>query len=210
MLLQRILTLFLTCILITTAHAADELAQLNQLLANTKTLQANLSQVADGCRLSGPRIYTGQFYMQRPSKFRWVIQTPDKQSLVADGKNLWVYDEELEQVTVQELNKELGDTPALLLSGEIKALNDAFFVKVGSGTKDAQWFELTPRDPSSMIASVLLGFAQQTVKYMILTDGTGQKTRLTFNDVVLNKELPAHLFQFKVPEGVDVIGTPLS
>jgi len=65
MLLQRILTLFLTCILITTAHAADELAQLNQLLANTKTLQANLSQVADGCRLSGPRIYTGQFYKPR-------------------------------------------------------------------------------------------------------------------------------------------------
>jgi len=207
--ITTVVTLF-TLILSSSLFAADEIEQLNDLLANTKTLEASFSQVVDGGRVSGPKVYTGKFYMQRPSKFRWVVESPDKQTLVADGKNLWIYDEDLAQVTVQELNKELGNTPALLLSGEVKAISDAFTVSVGTGTRDAQWFELTPRDPSSMVASVSLGFAQQKVKYMILTDGTGQKTRLSFNDIVINKELPNSLFHFTPPAGVDVIGQPKS
>jgi len=197
-----------TLIMSSPTFAANEMEQLNTLLAQTKTLEAHFSQVVDGSRMSGSRVYTGKFYMERPSKFRWVVETPDKQTLVADGKNLWIYDEDLAQVTVQELNKELGNTPALLLSGEVNAISDAFKVSLGKGTRDAQWFDLTPRDPSSLIAHVSLGFTQDKVKYMILTDGTGQTTRLTFTDIVINSALPKTLFQFTPPEQVDVIGEP--
>jgi len=190
-------------------HAAElpPAEQLNTLLASTHALEAKFSQeVSNKNPGAVSKMYAGNFYMQRPNKFRWHIQSPSEQVIVADGKKLWVYDIDLQQVTVQPLSKQLGDTPALLLSGGSDALSKTFNVKIGQGTKDALWFELTPKDEHSMIQHVSLGFRQNQLHYMILTDGTGQESHLTFSDVVLNPSLKKELFVFTLPKGVDVVG----
>lgn len=147
----------------------------------------------------------GKLYLQRPGQFRWDYSEPYLQSVVSNGKKVWVYDSELEQVTVKTLDSSLDDTPAMLLSST-QPVEDTFLVGDLVEKGGIEWVELKPKTAEAVFASVRLGFAGDELDVMELVDNFGQTTRLQFSAVVKNPTLDGALFEFTPPPGVDVIG----
>lgn len=147
----------------------------------------------------------GKLYLQRPGQFRWDYSEPYFQSVVSNGKKVWVYDSELEQVTVKTLDASLDETPAMLLSSD-QPVEDTFLVGDLVKNDGKDWVELRPKATEAVFASVRLGFAGDELDVMELVDNFGQTTRLTFSGVVKNPKLDGELFEFIPPPGVDVIG----
>jgi chaperone LolA len=144
--------------------------------------------------------------MQRPGKFRWDYLSPYEQVIVADGKKLWVYDKDLEQVTVNQLDAAIGNTPALLLSGD-ESLELSFrIVELDKKTAGLDWVELFPKEAQSSFTSMRLAFSAHHLEYMELIDSFGQTTQIKFSNTKNNPDINANLFNFTPPKGVDVIG----
>ncbi|ADE16448.1 outer membrane lipoprotein carrier protein LolA [Nitrosococcus halophilus Nc 4] len=147
----------------------------------------------------------GIFFLQRPGKFRWDYHEPFTQAIVADGERIWFYDPDLEQVTVKNQKLALGDTPALLLSGE-RLPEETFQINNLASHNHLAWVELLPRNKEAAFERLLLGFDNNTLRQMELHDSFGQITRLSFSEVEVNLSLDSSLFVFTPPEGVDVMG----
>jgi len=150
---------------------------------------------------------SGTLEIQRPGQFRWSYTEPYAQVLVADGLNIWSYDVDLEQVTVKPQQEALANTPALLLGGSEDALqqfnNDGSFVEAGT-----TWVQLSPKNTDSGFLRVELGFKHDTLSRMIFYDNLEQRTLVALYDVAVNVPFEQGLFEFKVPDDVDVVGTP--
>jgi len=171
------------------------------------TLKANFTQVVYAKKkvISKSR---GQFYLSRPGRFRWDVEDPMPQSLIADGKHLWVYDIALEQVTEKEQSKSMEGPAALFLSGKAGTLlNDFANDFEVSVTKKilAHVFDLKAKGDKAAFWNIRLIFNQNALTEMDLMDAIGQKTVIIFTRIQLNPPLSVSLFQFKVPRGVDVI-----
>lgn len=148
---------------------------------------------------------SGEFLFSRPGRFRWNYQQPYLRTVVADGQRLWLYEADLEQVTVRPLSAGLGETPAALLTGDKSILERFEYVSSWTGD-NVQWVRLRPRSPDADFESVAIGFDGPRPVQLELHDRLGQHTRLVLSDVRLNGKLPAEAFRFEVPKGVDVIG----
>jgi len=124
--------------------------------------------------------------------------------LVSNGEKIWLYDPDLEQVTIQKLDQRLTHTPALLLSGDVSALAENFSIswKEGSAVDD---FVLSPKASDSMFETLRLSFRNGVINDMQLNDPIGQRTNILFQGVKLNQPVDASQFNFTVPNGVDVI-----
>ena len=188
------------------AASADK--KLQQFFQDTKSMQAEFSQsvVSD----SKPNVdrSTGVLQMERPGKFRWDYQFPYQQQIVADGRKLWVYDIEMEQVIVKPLDLVLGNTPAVLLSGNAD-IADKFNVEEITAARDNDkgyfWMQLTPKQEEAGFEKLLLAFAGNKLQIMELKDAFGQVTRIVFSNLVTNSKIDPAVFDFKIPAGVDVI-----
>jgi outer membrane lipoprotein carrier protein len=147
----------------------------------------------------------GTFQFLRPGKFRWAYDRPAEQLIVGDGSRFWVYDKDLNQVTVRKLDLALGATPAALLAGS-EDIETAFDL-VDAGTKDGlEWVEAVPRSRESGFERVRMGFnAQALPEAMEIKDQFGQTTHLKFSKIEKNPGLGAELFTFTPPKGADVI-----
>jgi len=148
----------------------------------------------------------GTLALQKPGRFRWDYRSPSPQVLVSDGRTIWLYDEELEQVTVRKAGDTLTGTPASLLSGRDKA-SDRFTVTPGEAREGLEWFVLTPRVEDTDFREVRLGFRGDSLLRMELEDRLGQTTRIAFSDLQPNVALPPGLFDFQPPPGADVVGS---
>lgn len=189
------------------AALADNVALLRGFMAETKSLQAEFTQTILSARSKAPQESRGSVAISRPGRFRWVVTAPFSQTLVGDGEKVWLYDPELQQVTVRRLGDALGGTPAALLAGEGGASAEASFAFRDGGAKDGlQWVEATPRDGESSFARVRFGFSGKALAKMELNDHFGQLTVIVFRNLRLNAPQPADQFRFTVPAGVDVIG----
>jgi outer membrane lipoprotein carrier protein len=147
----------------------------------------------------------GTLAFLRPGKFRWTYAKPYPQLIVGDGARVWIYDEDLSQVTVRKLDQALGATPAALLAGANDALK-AFTLK-DEGTKDGrEWVEAVPRDKESSFERIRMGFGASGLERMLLTDVFGQTTELSFRALQRNPRIDPALFRFTPPKGADVIG----
>lgn len=205
----RVLVLIglLSAVAVTAAESADGSASgqnLNRLLSGVGSLSASFEQtVLDG---GGTRLQQshGELLLARPGKFRWRTAEPFPQLLVSDGDTLWIYDQDLEQVTQQAVDKRLTNTPALLLSGNLESLQQSFRVS-GPVSGDSGTFRLTPIDEEAMFSTLSIAFRDALPVEMLLEDNLGQKTSLNFNDLVLNPDVADVDFVFQVPEGVDLI-----
>ena len=152
---------------------------------------------------------SGTFEIQRPGQLRWLYREPYEQVLVADGLNVWSYDVDLAQVTVKPQAEVLSSTPALLLGGAENVLDD--FTYDGSfEDRGTDWVRLLPKDPGSTFESVELGFNDAKLTRMIFSDNLDQTTLVAMFDVLLNEEIEADHFRFVPPDGVDVVGKPLT
>lgn len=190
---------------------------LDNYLSGLKTLRTEFSQtVTDGKGVEVQRA-TGKFLIQRPGKFRWEL-TPDAsrggaqspQLMVADGKNLWFYDRDLEQVSVKPAAAALTATPASLLSGDGNF--DQFFTVRADGRRDGlEWVKVTPKRSDADFREALLAFrgTGSELTRMVLRDKLGQTVRLDFRSSARNVAVDAAEVQFTPPEGADLIGTPV-
>ncbi|MCP5221479.1 MAG: outer membrane lipoprotein chaperone LolA [Zoogloeaceae bacterium] len=147
----------------------------------------------------------GSFAFERPGKFRWEYTKPYPQLLVGDGKKLWVYDPELQQVTVKTLDDALGATPAAILAGKDE-LDKNFTLEDGGRMNELDWAVATPRATDSSFARMKMGFADGQLAAMEIQDNFGQTTLLRFTEFKTNPALNASLFSFTPPKGVDVVG----
>ena len=147
----------------------------------------------------------GNFVFQRPGRFRWVYDKPADQVIVGDGQRVWIYDRQLNQVTVRKLTAALGSTPAALLAGGTDV--EKSFEMSDAGSKDGlEWIEARPRDREAGFERVRMGFDQENLQAMELTDNFGQTTFLRFSKLVRNPQVNPNEFRFDPPKGADVLG----
>jgi chaperone LolA len=159
----------------------------------------------------------GRLSIRRPNRFRWDYREPHSQLIVADGTRIWLYDADLEQVTVRALDDTLSATPAMLLGGEGN-LEDNFTVtqvshetvpdsaQRGHSGALLQWVRMEPKRGDTDFKWVRLGFQGETLRFMELADKLGQTTRLEFSELERNPPQDPSRFTFTIPPGADVIG----
>lgn len=200
---------WLACLLAPVAlaqGAGDAVARVDTYLAALKTLSADFAQVVRNRDGQVVDRASGTLSLSRPNRFRWDYRQPYLQTIVADGERLWLYDSDLEQVTVRALEAGLGSTPAMLLSGSGK-VGDAFTALALEREGEWTWARLRPKQESSDFDRVGLAFdARGELAAMELRDKLGQATVIEFGNVRRNPALDAALFRFEPPPGADVIG----
>jgi len=177
--------------------------ELRRFLHEVDGLEARFEQTLMNMQDRQTTRTSGIFYLKRPNKFRWDYLEPDRQQLVADGRQIWLYDPELEQVSVQSQKKALKGTPAMLLvSGD--EVTDAFEITDMGSRDDLSWVQLIPRDEESQFIRVLLAFADGELRRMEMADKFGQITRFSFHDIRKNPEFDSNFFRFERPFGADI------
>jgi len=199
----------LACLLGPAAPAQDKgeaATRVDAYLASVKTLSADFAQVVRNRDGQVVDRASGTLSLSRPNRFRWDYRQPYLQTIVADGERLWLYDSDLEQVTVRALEAGLGSTPAMLLSGSGK-VTDAFTSVALERQGEWTWARLRPRQEGSDFDAVALAFdARGELAAMELRDKLGQATVIEFGNVRRNPSLDQALFRFEPPPGADVIG----
>lgn len=197
--------LLVACALAPAGAGAAALDRLDQFMTTTRSAQGAFQQrIYDrGGKLV--QASSGTLAFQRPGRFRWSYVRPYPQLIVGDGERVWVYDEDLKQVTVRKLDLALGATPAALLAGDNAAMQA--FVLQEEGMRDGlEWLLATPRDKSSSFERIRMGFGPAGLERMELSDAFGQRTELVFTALERNPRLAPELFSFAPPPGADVIG----
>jgi outer membrane lipoprotein carrier protein len=206
--MQLIRVLFVTALLFNLLPAqADQAAsvqRLTGLLQKAQTLTGRFSQLSlDG---TGTQLQetSGEMALKRPGQFRWHTDQPMEQLLVSDGKKVWLYDPDLEQVTIQTLDQRLTHTPALLLSGDVSAISENFNISFKEAGEVVD-FTLTAKAKDTLFDTLRLSFRGDVINDMQMVDSVGQRTNILFQGVKLNPPLEPGLFTFEIPEGTDVI-----
>lgn len=192
------------------AHAGKGLERLDSFFKNNKAVLADFQQTLVDEKNRELKQAHGTLILQRPGKFRWDYAAPHRQLIIADGKKFWLYDADLEQVTVRVMDATLGTTPAVLLSGE-RPLQESFVitelgVRGGEEWQGLEWVGLTPKADDASFSRVWLGFDEKELRAMELTDNFGQTTLIRFSNLRREASVDATLFTFVPPPGVDVIG----
>lgn len=156
----------------------------------------------------------GTLTVLRPGRFRWEIRTvgasvmQPAQVMVADGRNLWFYDADLEQVTVKPSGGALTATPAMLLAGTVP-LREAFTVAAAGRRDGLDWVRATPRGVDAEFREARFGFAGLELRRLEIDDRLGQRVTLAFRGGQRNPAIPAGVLRFDPPAGADLIGKPL-
>jgi outer membrane lipoprotein carrier protein len=198
--------------------AADSLDALGQFLKLTHSGRAQFTQVvslpAKADQAPRRKTSSGTFEFQKPQQFRFAYQKPFVQTMVSDGQSLWLYDADLNQVTVRKQSQLLGQTPAAFIasSADLKTLQTEFNLKAEPDAEGLQWVRATPKQADGALQSLRVGLKTSPVStsppvlsVLEIVDGLGQTSRLSFQNFEVNLKLPADTFQFKAPAGVQVI-----
>lgn len=147
----------------------------------------------------------GKVMIRKPNRFLWSYSSPIEQVILSDGQSLWIYDIELEQATVTPLGDAISATPAMLLSGD-SAARESFEVLDYFEVSGVSWARLGPATKDTDFSVLLIGFRDSVPEQLELTDGLSQVTQIEFSNVELNPRIANSVFEFIVPDGVDVIG----
>lgn len=203
-LFRMLLLSALTLVLLPAQADERSIQRLTQLLDQAQTLTARFSQLTlDG---SGTQLQetSGEMALKRPGLFRWHTDAPLEQLLVSNGATVWLYDPDLEQVTIRSLDQRLTHTPALLLSGDVSKIGENFQIshKEAGGVVD---FILKPKSKDTLFDNLHLSFRDGVINDMQLIDSVGQRTNILFFGVKMNQSIDTAQFNFKVPKGTDVI-----
>lgn len=188
----------------------DEVGErlVNEFVNDVITLQGRFEQSlidAEGVVIERS---SGTLEIERPGRFRWSYSEPYEQWLVADGLNIWSYDVDLAQVTVKAQAKALANTPALLLGGGEDALSQ-FSFDGSMVEKGTTWVRMIPIDSKSGFERMELGFMNGHLTRMVFFDNLEQTTLVALYDVTTNEPIDSERFDFRVPDDVDLVGTPV-
>lgn len=193
------------------AASAGALDSLENFVKTAKSGRADFTQVVTSPGRDGqaPRskTSTGTFEFSRPNRFRFDYKKPFEQTIVADGQTLWLYDVDLNQVTARKQAQILGATPAALIasSPDLNALKKDFKLEASADADGMQWVQATPKVKDGQLHSVRIGFRGNDLSTLDIHDSFGQHSVITFSKLELNAGVTADAFQFKPPQGVDVV-----
>lgn len=183
---------------------ASSVEALKALLAQTTTARAHFAQMVLDKNLKMLQQSTGTMQFSRPGKFRWQYDKPYEQLIVSDGSQVWLYDKDLNQVTVRRLDRALGSSPAALLAGSNEI--EKSYALSGIGNQEGlDWLEAVPRTRDTAFEKIRLGFGKAGLEAMELRDQFGQITVIKFSTIERNAKLPPESFRFTPPQGADVI-----
>ena len=147
----------------------------------------------------------GKVWLQSPDKLRWVYSGEFPETIVADGSNIWIYDESLQQVTVKPQSDQAADSPLMILA-DVSRLDQQFQVTELGDYEDMLLLELKSLDEESEFERILLGLDSSGIRMMAMEDAFGQRTEVHFENMLRNSPIDPQLFEFTPPEGVDLVG----
>lgn len=204
-----LLSFSLLCILNTAqANPAQFNKTLDQFFQTTQSMQTSFEQTVKNTRGKVLEQSNGELILSRPDKFILDYTSPFEQKYISNGKTIWIYDVELEQVSIKVLDESIGDSPALLLSSNENVYKHYDVSDIKINNADAyQWVQLRAKKEEMSFERVLLAFKGSILMQMIMYDSFGQITELKFSDIQVNKPFSLRQFNFVPPEGVDVIGS---
>jgi outer membrane lipoprotein carrier protein len=186
---------------------ATPASDVEKLLDGVSSWSADFTQTIDDGHGKVVRSAAGKLYLQKPGKFRWDYSQPSQQLILADGKQIWLYDKDLQQANVRDMDVSLASTPAVLLSGGA-SVSSQFDVTALPKSGGLDWYQLVPKHPDTDFQMVRIGFNKGELASLFLADKLNQVTQLTFSNTQRNAKLIPDLFTFTPPPGVDVIGRP--
>ena len=186
------------------ASDAQALARVERAVAALESVRAEFVQELVDPRTKSVQRATGTLSLKKPGRFRWDYAQP-AQVIVSDGERLWLYDADLEQVTVRRVKDTLSQTPAMLLSGQAR-VRDGFTVQAAPPAGGLDWVRLVPRRADADFRELRLGFAGDTLQRLEFEDKLNQQTRIELKRIQRNVRLDDALFRFVPPPGTDVIG----
>lgn len=198
--------LALACALSTGLVWADGVELLRGFARDVKSARAAFSQTVispDGARRKSS---AGQFEFARPDRFRFAYQRPFEQTIVADGRTVWLHDVELNQVVVRPYAQAMGATPAALLAGQ--ALERDFALSPLPPRDGLEWVQAQPRQADGQIRSLQVGFRAGVLAALEIADAFGQRSILQFSEVTVNPRLGDDRFRYEIPAGVEVLRQP--
>ncbi len=184
---------------------ATGLERMREYFKNIQTVQADFHQVVTDKQGHKTQDVTGTMRLQKPNKFRWDYNKPFVQEIVGDGDKIWIFDPELNQVTVRSLSKATASSPAALLAGG-KEMERYFTIKDISRKGELEWVSATPKVTESGFERIFLGFKSDELMEMELHDSFGNRTAIEFINVERNPKLARDLFKFTPPRDADVVG----
>ena len=186
------------------AAQAESIAQFDRFFEEVLTFKARFTQTIFDENLVPLEESSGQLRISRPGRFRWDYDPPVEQAIVADRERMWVYDIDLEQVTIRKLTDALGTSPAAVLSSGGNPKQNYRVKNLGQQGKIG-WVSLHSKEETAIFSEIQLGFERGTLRLIQLLDDLGQITRIVLSDVKENIAIGAKWFALEVPEGVDII-----
>jgi outer membrane lipoprotein carrier protein len=187
------------------AAQADAVDALREFTRDAKTGRATFTQVVTSADSAKKKTSSGSFEFSRPNRFRFAYAKPYEQVIVGDGESVWLYDVDLQQVTVRAMDQALGATPAALLAGA--NVEKDFELKAQPSAQGLDWVQATPRikGEAASFQSLRVGFKGKALSAIELVDNFGQRSLLTFGEVATNVAPAADAFRFTPPKGVEVL-----
>jgi len=195
----------LAALLASTLADASSLERFQVYVRTTQAARADFEQKVYDKSSKLVQESRGSFVFLRPGLFRWTYAKPYPQLIVGDGERVWIYDEDLNQVTVRRMARALGSTPAALLAGA-SDIEKAFELSDAGDKGGLAWLEARPREREAGFERVRLGLGVSGVEAMELLDHFGQTTVLRFTSIARNPKLDGSEFRFTPPKGADVLG----
>ncbi|MEF7613342.1 outer membrane lipoprotein chaperone LolA [Aquincola sp. MAHUQ-54] len=187
------------------AHA-DAVDTLREFVRDVKTGRADFTQTVTSPDGAKKKVSTGQFEFARPDRFRFAYAKPFEQLVVGDGQQVWLYDADLNQVSVRGMSGALGATPAALLAG--KSLDQDFELSAQPSAQGLDWALATPKQKDGAFQSLRVGFRGKVLAAVEIVDGFGQRSVLEFRDMQTNVALGEQAFRFVPPKGAEVLKQP--
>ncbi len=188
-----------------TAHQTKEFKELTSLLTSFERYQAEFDQKSYDKDKTEIQALTGTIMLQKPDHFYWKSDEPYAQLLVSDGKNIWHYDADLEQVVVQEYAGQVSQAPILVVLEDPSILAKTYNIENTGTNNEVRSFWLSALDENATLKDIKLLFADGKLTGLNFTDSLQQNTVIVFNDVQLNKHIEPSMFEFIIPPGVDVL-----
>ena len=180
------------------------IVKLDQLLSNIDTITAEINQLiveSDGGILEESQII---MHIKRPEGFYWETVTPFPELLVTNGKRLWNYQPDLEQVVIEDWNPDQSALAAQLLYGKTENLEEDYYI-VAIDAEQSQTFELKPKSPDNLYELITISFINSSLELIYIENSSGERTAWQFTSSDINPPLGEDLFEFIPPDGIEII-----